>query len=103
MRVRVNEVKKGMILTESVSATNGQVLIFKGTALAAKHLEVLKLWGVQYVKVKPEQNHTSRKIKAIGNHQELVEKFKFNESTSASIKTLMKMANNLKIENINEI
>lgn len=44
--INVGELKEGMILAEDLSASNGRLLIAKGTVINKKHVRIMNIWGV---------------------------------------------------------
>jgi hypothetical protein len=43
----IDQLKPGMILATDVTDTNGRLLLSKGQPIAAKHLNIFKMWGVR--------------------------------------------------------
>jgi putative nucleotidyltransferase with HDIG domain len=48
----IDQLKPGMVLATDVTDTNGRLLLSKGQSIAAKHLNIFKMWGVPEVQVK---------------------------------------------------
>jgi putative nucleotidyltransferase with HDIG domain len=48
----IDQLKPGMVLATDVTDTNGRLLLSKGQPIAAKHLNIFKMWGVPEVQVK---------------------------------------------------
>lgn len=51
MRVATAELRVGMVLAAPVSGPGGRQLAAAGTALTDKHLQVLRVWGIDGVEV----------------------------------------------------
>ena len=49
--IAVNHLKLGMVLNEDVRDINTRLLLSKGQKIDAKHIRILKIWGVGEVKV----------------------------------------------------
>ncbi len=51
LKLKLDKAEAGMVVTEDVKGPKGQVLLGKGVELAAKHIRILKTWGVQYITI----------------------------------------------------
>ena len=47
----IDQLKPGMVLAVDVMDTNGRLLLSKGQSIAAKHMNIFKMWGVPEVQV----------------------------------------------------
>jgi hypothetical protein len=50
-RIKVKQLEAGRQLSEDVVNTNGRLLLKAGTTIVAKHLEILRTWGVVEVDI----------------------------------------------------
>lgn len=50
-QIAVNHLEQGMVLSEDVLDLNERLLLAKGQKIEAKHLRVLKIWGIAQVNV----------------------------------------------------
>jgi HD-like signal output (HDOD) protein len=53
--IAVDSLKKGMVLSEDVLDVNARLLLSKGQQITAKHIRVLKIWGITEVHVVGEK------------------------------------------------
>lgn len=53
-RIRLEELKLGMVAEGDVLDRNGQRLVPGGTALTEKHLRGLRIWGIKGVDIRDE-------------------------------------------------
>ncbi|MCP4214129.1 MAG: HDOD domain-containing protein [bacterium] len=44
--VNVGNLKKGMVLSSDVKDANGRFILAKGTEIEAKHIRIMKMWGI---------------------------------------------------------
>jgi hypothetical protein len=51
MRVATADLRAGMVLAAPVSGPGGRQLAAAGTALTDKHLQVLRVWGIDGVEI----------------------------------------------------
>lgn len=51
----IDQLKPGMILATDVTDMSGRLLLSKGQAIDAKHLNIFKMWGVPEVQVQQDQ------------------------------------------------
>jgi len=54
-RVKVDDLKPGMVLAEDVRDPLGRLLISAGTALTDRHGRVLRKWGILAVRIQSEE------------------------------------------------
>jgi len=59
--VKLNDLKPGMKLTEPVFNINGNLLLREGVELTARHISILKAWGVSQVEVDSQEKTDQRK------------------------------------------
>jgi hypothetical protein len=59
---RINSVKPGMVLADSVSNLQGVLLLAKGTVLKQKNILMLKAWGIMEVALEgqPEKEENAK-------------------------------------------
>lgn len=50
-RIKVKQLEAGQQLNADVRCSNGRLLLTAGTTLTAKHLEILRTWGVAEVDI----------------------------------------------------
>lgn len=50
-RIKVKQLEVGQQLDSDVHSGNGRLLLIAGTTLTAKHLEILRTWGVAEVDI----------------------------------------------------
>lgn len=50
-KVNVDEAEEGMVVADDICGPNGQLLLPAGICITAKHLRVLKTWGIRYIGV----------------------------------------------------
>ncbi len=60
MMVSMNKLLPGMKVLRDVRSVNGTVLLAAGTEIAAQHIRVLKMWGVDGVAVRGEEDTEAR-------------------------------------------
>ncbi len=56
MMVSINKLLPGMKVLRDVRSVNGTVLLAAGTEIAAQHIRVLRMWGVEGVAVKGQED-----------------------------------------------
>ena len=56
--VKTTEIEEGMVLAHEVKGPNGKLLLAKDTVLNAKHIRILKTWGINEITIPggPEEN-----------------------------------------------
>lgn len=60
--VSVNELKEGMIISHHVKNRFGQLILASDQKIEEKHLNVLKIWGIQSVSVIVEADNETEQI-----------------------------------------
>jgi len=66
--ISIEEVNPGMVLSEDIRDINTRLLLSRGQQITAKHIRILKVWGVTEVKVvgkvneKAEKSHVNPEI-----------------------------------------
>jgi hypothetical protein len=54
--INIDEIEKGMILAESITNNQGQILFGSGAELSEKHKKYFKMWGVTSVLIESEES-----------------------------------------------
>ena len=62
IRLKVNELKPGMILARSVQNQQGLMLLEKDSPLTKKRIWMLKTWGIDRVSIKGEPKKDGRTV-----------------------------------------
>jgi len=69
--IKLKNLKPGMVLADDVRDLKGRVLLARGETIDAKHLKILKAWGIAEVTVKgtgpqvaeaPDTHHADAKL-----------------------------------------
>lgn len=55
-KIKITDVEEGMILIEDVKGAQGRLLLTKDTKITAKHIRVMKTWGVNVVHVEGDDD-----------------------------------------------
>lgn len=61
--VSINKLLPGMEVLRDVRSVNGTVLMAAGTEIAVHHIRVLKMWGVEGVAVKGQEDTEAHRSK----------------------------------------
>lgn len=54
--IKIDEIENGMVLAESITNNNGQILFGSGAELSEKHKKYFKMWGVSSILIESEEN-----------------------------------------------
>ena len=105
--IRVNELKPGMILAESVFNQQELLLLEKDTALTKKRIWILKTWGIERVSVKGKSKDGGKTAVQIEREsRESIEeelKTKFEDVIDNPVmKEIMKAAQRQLLKNLND-
>ena len=80
--VNVNHLKEGMVLAEDLFASKNRFLLAKGTTIVAKHIRIMKSWGVTEANIigisqaeAAAEAESSLDPQVITNSKQYVEKF----------------------------
>ena len=59
--VRIEDLETGLLIAADVRDSYGRLLIKAGICISAKHLQVLKMWGIHEVDIEQDGQLTSAK------------------------------------------
>jgi len=100
IKVKVQDLKKGMISVKAVKDRTGRVLFDTGTKLTAKRISTLKAWGITDVLVqgdqedKPDVSHgddiNPRVIRKIEN--DVSELFRYADGRHPAVRELINLS-----------
>ncbi len=78
-KVSLEELEEGSVLASPVLNSFGQTLVGAGATLTAKHLNVLKTWGVHQVNIKTEDDSDIEGASKISDEVKKVAEEQFNK------------------------
>ncbi|MDH3327068.1 MAG: hypothetical protein OEM38_10170 [Gammaproteobacteria bacterium] len=73
-RLMIDDVTPGMILSESVKDSNGQLLLAEDITLTEKHIKEIRMWGIMDIGVQGDS--TENEAENIAISPEMIDKAK---------------------------
>ncbi len=61
-KISVDSAEEGMMVADDICGPNGQLLLPAGISITAKHLRVLKTWGIRYIVVQGDDVEAEQPI-----------------------------------------
>ena len=102
--VNVNHLKEGMVLADDLYAPKNRFLLAKGTTIVAKHLRVMKSWGVTEANIvgisqaeAAAEAETSLDSQVITNSKNYVDKLFIESSDSPEVMAELKRLSMLRV------
>ncbi|MBL4608116.1 MAG: hypothetical protein JKY01_09860 [Pseudomonadales bacterium] len=78
--MKIKEVTTGMICSSDVTSKSGQLLIPENTEILAKHLRLIKAWGITElpISVGDQRSEDTNTIANQASNEELERRFRYN-------------------------
>ena len=105
-KVRIKELKMGMVLASHARDPNGRLLIPAGEEITDKHILTLKAWGIAEVDIEGNEDEVSQGLSSVKKAEpvptqvieEVDELFRYTNKQHPAIKELIELCKLRKME-----
>jgi len=105
-KVRIKDLKMGMILASHARDPNGRLLLPAGEEITDKHIRTLKAWGIAEVDIESNKDEVSEGQPSVKNREpvptqvmeEVDELFRYTNKQHPAIKELIELCKQRKME-----